>query len=163
MKKYQPILLLLFVVAALVLAAFGSMTKSSNGNASIGITIGSIGFDGVLKMTADKAKLSDSFVEQFKMLKVDNMRLYKNDKKLIVLEVSGPLVEAGKHVKIARVLRDVNGEIIMMFSGCTQSCTSVAPCDGCSLNMSGDCSGSCACTAGFGGSCTHTVTSGGIK
>lgn len=159
MKTQHSVIMLLCVIGAFVVAGFGSGFATKNGAR----VIGKLKSDGKIIMTANKSELEKSFRETFNLASVDNIRLYQNDKKVYVLEVSGPLKEEGKYIKLANALELDDTDIILPPGQCTQSCTSVAPCEGCTLNITGDCSGSCSCSSGFGGSCTHTVTSGGIR
>ena len=72
--------------------------------------------------------------------------------------MGGPHKNGVNYVTLGRAMNSKNG-VIYMRAGCTQSCSSVAPCNGCALNVQGDCAGSCDCTTGGQGSCTHTVSS----
>ncbi len=109
----------------------------------------------------DVAKLRANLVKAHsgEVQGLERVNVYLNDKGIYVLEYAGPTKD-GKYRTYGRALvYDESTGAILMSGQCTQTCTSSSDCRGCALTIHSDCSGSCHCNSGGGGS-THTVSTG---
>lgn len=152
MRSFKSSTLILLTI--IIFSCTPTDENPTNGNVR---TIGKIDSKGNYSLTTE-SQLKSSIANEYKIETIDYVKVYTNSNNITVLEVGGPIDGGKKYVTVGKALLVENGNILLSSNACSQSCTSVAPCEGCSLTILGDCSGSCSCSSGFGGSCTHTVS-----
>ncbi len=137
------------------ISLFVSCKKTSQQQISTYV-IGKMGTAGVPAVTVEPTDLLPLLQGSFDIQSVDDVNIRYTHENLLMLETRGP-AKNGTYITIGSIVTVNDAGLIMLSGSCSQSCTSVAPCNGCTLTISSDCSGYCDCSSGFGGSCTHTV------